>query len=186
MFYLCKDIRKIATIQMLSKKTWDVLMKKFFQKTIGPLFLMITCPPAVILAWYINTNMQGSLLNFAHIALQNGIMNTIWQIWQPVFFGTHIAWKIILIFMAIQLLLMRIVPGKTVTGPETANGNITIYKLSFWHDELGSDYYFFCRKTSTIIWFAKFNDCMRCNHVILYCEIFLVGIRLFSLDGYHA
>ncbi|HLB56747.1 MAG TPA: 7-dehydrocholesterol reductase [Coxiellaceae bacterium] len=103
-------------------------MKKFFQKTIGPLFLMITCPPAVILAWYINTNMQGSLLNFAHIALQNGIMNTIWQIWQPVFFGTHIAWKIILIFMAIQLLLMRIVPGKTVTGPETANGNIPVYK----------------------------------------------------------
>src|SRR3990167_10214038 len=100
----------------------------FFQKTVVPLFLIIACPPAVILVWHINTSMNGSLLNFIQIALQNGIWHTIWQIWKPVFFGTHAAWKIIFTFMAVQLILMRIVPGKRVTGPETAKGNIPTYK----------------------------------------------------------
>lgn len=103
-------------------------MKSFLRRTIVPLFLMISCPLSVILAWHINTRMNGSLLIFAHTAMQNGIGHTIWQIWQPVFFGTKTAWEIIFIFMATQLLLMRIVPGKRVTGPETAKGNIPVYK----------------------------------------------------------
>ncbi|EKD91884.1 MAG: hypothetical protein ACD_29C00325G0002, partial [uncultured bacterium] len=98
-------------------------MKHFFQKTFVPLFLMITCPPTVILVWHVNTAMNGSILNFLHLALQQGFLNTLWQIWQPVFFGTQPAWEIIVTFMATQLLLMRIVPGKRVTGPETAKGN---------------------------------------------------------------
>ncbi len=103
-------------------------MKSFFQKTMVPLFLMITCPPTVILIWHINTTLNGSILNFGHLVLQQGFFNTLWQIWQPVFFGTKTAWEIIFTFMTTQLLLMRIVPGKPITGPETAKGNIPIYK----------------------------------------------------------
>lgn len=103
-------------------------MRIFFQKTVVPLFLMISCPLTVILVWHINNSMNGSLLSFAHETMQKGMWHTVWQIWQPVFFGTHAAWKIIFIFMATQLLLMRVVPGKRITGPETIKGNIPTYK----------------------------------------------------------
>ncbi|PIZ03472.1 MAG: 7-dehydrocholesterol reductase [Gammaproteobacteria bacterium CG_4_10_14_0_8_um_filter_38_16] len=103
-------------------------MSSWFQKTIAPLFLMIICPPAVILIWHINFAMQGSMMLFYHTLLQNGIWHTIWGIWQPVFFGTSTAWKMIAIFMATQLILMRVVPGKHVTGPETPKGNLSVYK----------------------------------------------------------
>src|SRR5690242_18081004 len=102
------------------------MMKHFFQRTIFPLFLMITCPATVIIAWHINTHMNGSLLLFADSLSKNGIWHTIWQIWQPVFFGTSAAWKIIFTFMLAQLLLMRIMPGARVTGPETIKGNIPV------------------------------------------------------------
>lgn len=104
------------------------MLKSFFSRTLFPLFLMTTCPITVILIWHINTSMNGSLLNFIHLAHQQGWLNTIWHIWAPVFFGTETAWKIILIFMAAQLLLMRFIPGKTVTGPETHSGHIPVYK----------------------------------------------------------
>lgn len=105
-----------------------VNMSSFFKRTFVPLFLIVTCPPTVLLVWHINTEMSGSLTLFLQTVLQHGLWSTIWQIWQPVFFGTSSAWKIILTFSAVQLLLMRIVPGKTVTGPETPNGNTPIYK----------------------------------------------------------
>lgn len=89
---------------------------------------MISCPVSVLLFWYINSAMQGSLLTFANFLMQQGIWHTLYDIWAPVFFGTKPAWKIILTFMATQLLLMRIVPAKTVTGPLTPKGNTPVYK----------------------------------------------------------
>ena len=103
-------------------------MSTFFRRTFVPLFLIVTCPPTVLLAWHINTELSGSISLFLQHALQNGIWTSIWQVWQPVFFGTVSAWKIIFSFMAVQLILMRVVPGKRVTGPETPNGNTPIYK----------------------------------------------------------
>lgn len=103
-------------------------MTSFLQRTVVPLFLMLTCPLSVLLIWHINTAMDGSLLLFTQTVIQQGFWHTIHSIWAPVFFGTPAAWKIIFTFMGVQLLLMRIVPGKTVTGPETINGNIPVYK----------------------------------------------------------
>lgn len=103
-------------------------MTLFFQRTIVPLFLILTCPPTVILVWFINTHMNGSVLNFYHVILQNGFFTVLWHIWKPVFFGTKMAWGIIFTFMAAQLILMRIIPGRKITGPETQNGDIPVYK----------------------------------------------------------
>lgn len=91
-------------------------------------FLLVSCPPTVLLVWHVCAHMNGSLLALAHLMVQQGIFTTIWQIWQPLFFGTKAAWGIIFSFMAVQLILMRLVPGKKVTGPETPKGNIPVYK----------------------------------------------------------
>ena len=103
-------------------------MRSLFEKSIMPLFFMITCPLSVLLIWHINTAMNGSLIQFVQDIMQNGFWTIIHQIWAPVFFGTQTAWEIIFTFMATQLLLMRVVPGKRVTGPETPKGNIPVYK----------------------------------------------------------
>ena len=103
-------------------------MSPFFRRTLFPLFLMLTCPPVALIFFHINSAFNGSITAFLQLALQNGLFHTIWQIWQPHFLGSQIAWQMIAIFMVMQLLLMRIVPGKKVTGPETPQGNIPIYK----------------------------------------------------------
>src|SRR3989338_11565208 len=106
----------------------EFVMQRFLRNTLFPLFLMLTCPPTVILVWYINTALDGSVLTFYHLILNNGFFTTLWSIWHPVFWGTAIAWKIIAVFMSVQLLLMRAVPGKTIVGPETLKGHVPIYK----------------------------------------------------------
>lgn len=103
-------------------------MKNFLRNTLFPLFLMTACPLSVLIFWSINTVWHGSLIDFIHSTQQQGIWHTIHSIWAPVFFGTKTAWKIILTFMILQLLLMRIIPGKRVTGPLTPKGNTPVYK----------------------------------------------------------
>lgn len=103
-------------------------MPSHLRNTIFPLFLMIVCPLSVLVFWHINTSLNGSILSFITTVFQQGIAQTLWQIWSPVFFGTQAAWEIIAIFMATQLLLMRVIPGKRVTGPETPRGNTPVYK----------------------------------------------------------
>lgn len=105
-----------------------MFMQSFFRKTVVPLLLMISCPIGVLLVWHINTSCHGSILIFFHDCVQHGVINTCWQLWRPVVFGTKTAWEIILTFASIQLLLMRIIPGKQVSGPETPKGNTPIYK----------------------------------------------------------
>ncbi|OGT50690.1 MAG: 7-dehydrocholesterol reductase [Gammaproteobacteria bacterium RIFCSPHIGHO2_12_FULL_42_13] len=102
-------------------------MKSFFRKTFVPLFLMLACPPAAILFFYINTQLNGSVTLFYTMVTQQGFLPLCWKIWEPIFFGTPIAWGIILSFMAFQLALMRWVPGGTITGPETPKGNTPVY-----------------------------------------------------------
>lgn len=103
-------------------------MISLFRNTFFPLFLMLTCPSAAIIFFHINTALNGSILAFYQLVLQNGLLQTMWQIWQPHFFGKPIAWAMIAIFMCTQLILMRIIPGKKVTGPVTPCGNIPIYQ----------------------------------------------------------
>jgi 7-dehydrocholesterol reductase len=58
------------------------------------------------------------------------VINTLYNIWSPVFFGTPQAWKMIAIFALLQLSFMKLIPGKIFHGPVTPQGNIPIYKAN--------------------------------------------------------
>ena len=103
-------------------------MRSFLRSTLVPLCVILLCPPTVLIAWHICANLDGSLDVFLNQIMQNGFFTEIYRIWSPVFWGTGIAWKSILIFMAVQLILMRIIPGRRVTGPATPKGNTPVYK----------------------------------------------------------
>ena len=101
---------------------------KTFHDSIFPLFLILVCPPTAMLMWYINVDMQGSLLEFWHAIMAQGFFTVLLQMWGSIFFGTATAWKIILTFMAVQLTLMRLIPGGRFEGPITPQGNVPVYK----------------------------------------------------------
>ncbi len=95
-----------------------------------PLILLTLCPPAVFIFWYTATALDGSFQALYLLTLNQGFLATLKLILLPVFFGTPTAWKIIALFAAFQLFLMKAVPGKPFSGPITPKGNIPIYKAN--------------------------------------------------------
>ncbi len=95
---------------------------------LGPLFLILVCPVFVMLMWYTNTELQGSLLALWNLLLEQGVASTIYKVWAPVFWGSATAWKIIFCFTVFQLVIMRLLPGKEFNGPITPKGNVPVYK----------------------------------------------------------
>lgn len=97
---------------------------------IGPLFLILTCPPFAILLWYTNTQLEGSFQALFTLFFRDGVFTSIYHIWRPVFFGSTTAWYLIAIFSTFQFALMKLLPGKTVHGPITPMGNVPVYKAN--------------------------------------------------------
>ncbi|MFJ1266980.1 7-dehydrocholesterol reductase [Legionella lytica] len=98
------------------------------RNTLGPLLLILTCPIFVMLMWYTNTELKGSLSTLWSLMNEQGFFQTIYNVWQPYFWGSATAWKIIFAFIVFQLALMRLLPGKAFDGPITPKGNIPTYK----------------------------------------------------------
>lgn len=84
--------------------------RRLFRHSIAPLLLLLCAPPTTILVWAINVRYDGSVLAFAEQALAVGLLSELASIWGPYFRGTAAGWKIIGVFAALQLLLMRLVP----------------------------------------------------------------------------
>jgi len=95
-----------------------------------PLFLVAVCPPTVFVFWYVGAHLGGSFEAFWNIVWENGLFQTLWSIWKPVFFGSPLAWKMIGIYAAFQLALMKLIPGKPFLGPITPMGNTPVYKAN--------------------------------------------------------
>jgi 7-dehydrocholesterol reductase len=102
----------------------------WIHQTLVPVLLLVLCPPAVFVFWYVATQLDGSFLAFWALAWKQGFFSTIWGIWQPVFFGSALAWKIIAIYSVSQLFLMKVIPGKPFLGPITPKGHVPVYKAN--------------------------------------------------------
>ena len=96
----------------------------------GPLFLMAVTPPIAILAYLINKDFSGSIVQFIHACMDQGFFNILISAWKPLFWGNQIAWTMIVLFSLFQILLMRLLPGKQFKGPLTPKGNTPIYKAN--------------------------------------------------------
>lgn len=105
-------------------------MLKKLRNTLGPLLIMLTCPPFAILFWYTNTTLQGSFQALFDLFYRDGLFTSIYYIWRPVFFGSTTAWFMIAIFSLFQFLLMKFLPGKPFYGPITPMGNVPVYKAN--------------------------------------------------------
>jgi 7-dehydrocholesterol reductase len=102
-------------------------MSSFMRRGISPLLLILCCPPIVMLLWYINTHLGGSLSALFVKISNKGLMSVLFEVWGPVFFGSVMAWKMIIGFVLFEYALLRFLPGKTYKGPITPKGNIPQY-----------------------------------------------------------
>ncbi len=115
---------------MSSQRSNLSLIKKWVRHVIAPFLLITCCPPIVMLMWYTNVHLDGSLQQLLTLFSNDGIFNTIYSIWAPLFFGTPIAWKILAIFAGVELTLMKLLPGRKFNGPVTPKGNVPVYKAN--------------------------------------------------------
>ncbi|KAL7570058.1 hypothetical protein ACA910_017094 [Epithemia clementina (nom. ined.)] len=96
---------------------------------LGPLFLMLVCPCFSIVFFHVCANMEGNFVEFARLVWnQGGILVVLRQIW-PNPWDLSV-WRMILSFMAFNLILMKAVPGKTFRGSITPKGNVPVYKAN--------------------------------------------------------
>lgn len=97
---------------------------------IAPLLLVALCSPLIMLVWYTNVSLDGSCAKLFSLFADVGVFSTIYDIWSPVFFGTAPAWKILGAFIALELFLMKALPGRKVHGPGSPRGNTPVYKAN--------------------------------------------------------
>lgn len=107
---------------------WQTTQSNFFTRTVVPLFLIVVCTPAAMLMWHINVNLDGSVMQFWAEIQAKGFFTIINEVWISRFFGSVTAWKMIGAFAALQLVMMKLLPGKTYYGNITAAGNTPVYK----------------------------------------------------------
>jgi len=101
---------------------------QFFRRTLVPFIFLVFCPPMAILMWYTNVALGGSISRLLELFQRDGIFAVVKGVWGPIFFGTSTAWTMIIVFAALQLLLMKLLPGRKYTGPVTPKGNVPSYK----------------------------------------------------------
>jgi len=127
--------RSIATAGAVEGRRYettfrDITMLQKLRNSLGPIFLIMACPPFVMLMWYTNTMLGGSFSRLLDLIVQTGFISTLYMIWEPVFWGTPTAWLMIVSFAAFELILMKRLPGKRFLGPITPKGNVPIYKAN--------------------------------------------------------
>jgi 7-dehydrocholesterol reductase len=105
-------------------------MLQKIRNSLGPLFLILVCPPFAMMMWYTNTALSGSFSALWDLVQQEGFFPTLYQIWRPVMFGSPMAWIILLTFALFELAIMRLLPGKVFYGPITPKGNVPVYKAN--------------------------------------------------------
>lgn len=92
-----------------------------FRTVLMPLFLVLSCPPAIVAVWVTVAHLDGSMMRlFSAEGLT--ALRTYWPM------PSLRAVTILAVFAIFQALLLTLLPGKMVPGPVTAKGNVPMYK----------------------------------------------------------
>ena len=95
--------------------------------TLLPAFLILASPPSALLVWYTHAHLGGSLAALAAMVAERGVGATLATALGPHLLGSTTAWVMLVVFAALQLALMRLLPGARVQGAETAAGDVPEY-----------------------------------------------------------
>lgn len=96
----------------------------FIRNTFGSLFLIGVCPPLAFILCVIVLQYDGIIGRYLlspTTIIENNINNL---------FGNSISWKISISFILLEIILMLILPGKEILGPQTPKNNFPKHKLN--------------------------------------------------------
>jgi 7-dehydrocholesterol reductase len=107
-------------------------IQKHLRHCVGPLLLITCCLiPFMMLMWYTNIALGGSVEKLYRLFSQRGFLSTLYTIWHPYFFGTLPAWKIFGFFTLTALCCFKILPGlRFYNGPIAADGTLAVSKAN--------------------------------------------------------
>jgi 7-dehydrocholesterol reductase len=92
---------------------------------LGPIFLMATTPCFSIIFFHVCAYMHGDFWEFGVMCVSQGFFSTLYSIW-PNPWDIQV-WKMIGSFMAFELALLRLLPGRRFEATLTPNGNRPVY-----------------------------------------------------------
>lgn len=97
-------------------------------KSLFALLLMLATPTSAMLIWYTLFHLDGSITALFQAFVEKGPLEVFQKAWLDHFWGSATAWKILGIYIPIQILMMKVLPGKPYDGPVTPMGNVPRYK----------------------------------------------------------
>eukprot|EP00245_Coleochaete_scutata_P012820 TRINITY_DN5029_c0_g1_i1.p1 TRINITY_DN5029_c0_g1~~TRINITY_DN5029_c0_g1_i1.p1 ORF type:complete len:493 (+),score=88.62 TRINITY_DN5029_c0_g1_i1:52-1479(+) len=146
-----------------------------FFTMLAMLSLLLACPPTVIYMWYILCKLDGSLVAFIQLCREGGIAG-VWAVWPA---PTLTAWAIIFSFVAFEIVLLLLLPGKIFVGPISPAGNRPIYKCN------GLQAYFTTFAVYITIWrMGWFNPSIVYDHLGEIISALNIGSFLFCIFLY--
>ncbi len=95
--------------------------------TLLPLAAIGLCPLAVLVVWYVHTELGGSLAAFGSLVAREGVAGTARRVVGPVALGSAPAWAMLAAFVAFEIALLRAFPSRRVEGPPTPSGDVPTY-----------------------------------------------------------
>ena len=111
----------------VEKKSWG--NGGFFaSRDLGSILLLVLCPIVCFTLWCTCKNYKGSFTSVFDDIVSSGPQNFLKSLIQTPF--DPYACKMILAYMAFELCLMRLVPGKEFKATPTLSGHVPIYKAN--------------------------------------------------------
>lgn len=107
---------------------WSSTPSNFATRTIVPALLVVVSPPAAMLLWHALAELDGSVSALVAEITRRGFVPVIQDVWLSRFFGSLLAWEMIGIFAALQILMLLLLPGSKYYGTVTPKGNQPEYK----------------------------------------------------------
>nr|KAG5710282.1 hypothetical protein BaRGS_008998 [Batillaria attramentaria] len=103
-------------------------LKHFVNRTLMPVFLITFVPNLVMMLWFAAVHCDGSYACLGNVFRERSLVGGLQHIWSHVHTpSAPIVW-IVAGYSVFALIIMRVLPGKTVYGPLTPKGNIPVYK----------------------------------------------------------
>ncbi len=103
---------------------------RWHPRRVLPIFLLVLCPPTVLVMWHTHVYLDGSVTRLAAVMSRFGVIETLWGIVKPVILGSPTAWAMIGVFAGLELTLMRLLPGRRFEGQPTFSGHVPAYKAN--------------------------------------------------------
>ncbi len=115
----------------MSARVLDITrMVRWIRSILGPLLLITICPPLVMLVWYTNVSLDGSVLKLCTLFAQDGVFSHDLQHLEPCVLRYSGGLEDPSDLCRCGIISDEGIAGRKVNGPVTPQGNVPVYKAN--------------------------------------------------------